>query len=272
MAAPTEVLATGQSVTLMKDSIRRSLSNLDEGNLTYCVPTQYYFTLGDAPPTYPHMRIHDITEDHDAGDYIVQLMVKGILNGDGTKITGKRWSKTAFGFDSLTVDMIVAGILEPYQPGDSFTGQPLMFLVDQGEDDMLDNRYRSLSLKFEGIGWTKLTQRQISVNENIVSGDNIIVNLPGGWTTGRKTQASLPTIVVTDTITTTTPPPTSVIPGASTPPNPPTIQVIDVSADGLTYYWPHHWKLSAITGPELFLGAGVYQTTLTYEYQYPATF
>ena len=254
----------------MSDRIKRSLSALDEGTLTYCVPTKYYFTPGQAPPTYPFMRIHDCDEDDTAGDFIVTLACRGLANGAGFKVIGKKWSKTAFGFDECNVTVVATDNIV-YQSGDSLAGYPLMFLVEQQEDDLLDATYRVLSLKYQGIAWGKLTQRVITVNENIQSHDSLIVTFPDGWDTARKGQMSWPTIVVSDTITTTTPPPTHLIPGAATPPNAPTIQFLTLSGADLTYHWPHEWKLSAITGPELFLGAGVYNTTLNYEWQWPTT-
>ena len=271
MAAPTEVLKTGQAVTLMEDRIKRSLTSIDEGTLTYCVPTKYYFTLGTAPPTYPHMRIHDIDEKDDAGDFIVTLTCRGLANGSGSKIIGMKWSKNALGYDDCNVTVIVANS-DAYNAGDSLQGHPLMFLMEKQEDDYLDDKYRTLSLKYSGIAWSKLETRVITVNENIQSGDTIEVTFPGGWP-GQflKSQVSWPTIVVTDTVVTTAPPPTILIPGAATPPNPPTIQSIGVSGSDLTYHWPHEWKLSSINGPELFRGAGVYTVTLVYEYQWPIT-
>jgi hypothetical protein len=271
MAAPQEVLATGAMPVLMEDRVRRSVSSFDEGQLVYCVPARGYFDLRQEAPGYPNMRIHDIEEVDGPGDVIATLTCRGLMSGD-SKVIGRQRRQGVFAFDMCDVE-VVTRRPEIYTAGSALSGSASMFLVERGLEEMLDDLWWKLRLSYQGIESTKLRQRVVTVNEDIVSpSDPIVVNLPGGWDTATKGQVSFPSIVVTDTVVTRTAPPTNAIPGNAVPDNAPPVRVFGVFGTDLTRHWPNKWKLSDINSTELFLGAGVYHTSLSWKYQWEYTF
>ena len=118
---------------------------------------------------------------------------------------------------------------------------------------------------------SKLVQRKITNNGNIVSSESIVVDLAGGWTTARKGQVSLPRVVVSDTVISTTSPNTLALPGKATPPNPPAVLLLTPSGPDVSYNWPSGWRVSGVSGQELYLGAGIWSNTIDYEYVWPVS-
>lgn len=251
--------------------MRRALTRLDEGELVYCTASKGFFQEGQAPPGYPNLRIHEIEERVDAGDVIATLTCRGLVNG-ASKIIARNRRQGAFAFDVCDVKIITA-TPNSFNPGSTLAGSGSMFLIEKGREDLLDGRWHQLDLTYQGIESTKLRQRVITVDEEIVSPtDPISVQLPGGWTTPQKGQVSLPTVVVTDTFVTRIYPPTNAIPGNAVPPNAPSVNVFNVQGADLTRHWPNKWKYSGINSTELFDGAGVFLTSLSYKFQWEYTF
>src|SRR5687767_6656450 len=116
MAAPTEVIAHGTDVVQMEDRVRTSVTSLDEGTQTWCVPRRGYFRKGHSPPGYPGLRITDIDESPDAGDIIAVLTVRGLV-GAARRTIAEEWRLSAEGFDECAV-RVIAGSSDSWDFGE----------------------------------------------------------------------------------------------------------------------------------------------------------
>lgn len=123
---------------------------------------------------------------------------------------------------------------------------------------------------YKGFLANKPRNRVVTVNGQTISGDNIVVNLPGGWSTGRKATVQLPKVVVKDTYFGTTPPPTGSLPGNLVPIGAPAVKFITFNGSDLTSHWPARWHLAAINSEEIGQ-SGLYKNEWVYEYAHPTT-
>lgn len=279
MSAPAKVITNGLSPTLTDWNFMTSVTGPDEVTFTaHDCPALTTYQKGDQVPGYTNMRIHDIRARLIPGSlYDLTCSARGLISGT-SRVIARRISDDTLGWDVLTERRMETASSSAPVFGATHPNHSSMFFMQGGQEETLDlgtgdSQWVLRDRTYRGIanGVLKKLGRRVTVNENIVTQDSITVNLPGGWTTARKGKVSFPRIVVEDTILTTTPPPTSSIPGNATPPNAPTVQTFNLSGT-LTYNWPSGWKLASINSEELFLGAGVYHQTLSYEYVWPAEF
>jgi hypothetical protein len=266
-----EVISHGAEVVLMESRTRTSVTALDDVVLTYCVPRRGMFVKGGTPEGFPGLRITDLDEREDGGDIIATVYAGGLV-GETTRRIGEDWRLSIEGWDECLVT-VVALDTASFTLGSALSGSASMFLVEVGKRKRMDGRWSQYSLVYQGIKDTKLTQRSITVNEDIYApSDPIIVDLPNGWDEAAPGEVSMPRVVVTDTITTSTAPNTAAIPGNATPPDAPTIQSLSIFGPNLRRVWPNEWKIASMDSRELYKGAGVYILTISYEYVWPEKF
>jgi len=261
---------------LLDQKIRRRRDGLDGGTLKYLSQDRDTFLPDQAAPTtgLTGLIIEEV-ESEQVGeiDWEHNLMVVGILGNrlERREIGYPRIHERQVGWDDLT-DSIITTNPQSYGRGVIHATYGNMICMESPRDNIYGNYWR-VQPQYQGLLNAKnYYKRQITVNEEVMSPqDPVIVTLPGGWTTARKAQVSMPKIVVKDSQMVFGPSPTVIIPGRYTPPNPPAIQSLSMSGSDLTWRWPSLWKLASIDRDEI-PGLDCALQVLTYEYVWPASF
>lgn len=240
----------------------RRKDGLDSGTLEWFSPNIVAFDPGATAPGYSGLIIQDVeTEEDSPGRYVHRLQCLGVLGPKPNRRVKSSYQRTLDTFDEGSEEWI-ANTSTLIAVGDVSTQHESMFCVGVTSDELEAGWYR-LSAAYKGLITSKGYKRRISVNEQIISpSDPWIVALPGGWATPRKTEFSLPKVVVMDTYVSTTAPDTAAIPGQRTPPDAPAVQNLVISGANLTWHWPWGWKLAGIDSDKI---GSVYVTTYNYE-------
>ena len=252
---------------LMEASFTDNLEGVDTAELEFVTDSMSSFVNGTAPPGYPGMRIKTIRPKNDGGGVWGHVLsCYGLLNAKNERRLEGYPKRVINLADWDTVeDVWVSNNRRKFWPGQAGTYGGNMVCVS-APDEPVYGVYYKVTGRFQGILEVKPDQRTITCGGNQVSGDAIQVNLPGGgtsWTDYRKANVNLPRIVVTDRRLTTSPPPTHLVPGAVSPPNPPSIKAINPSGNGLTSNWPNGWSFTLESNQ---LASGLYDNRLIYEY------
>lgn len=279
MAAPAQRIKHGSLVTpvLTEDRLRRSLKSLDEGTLTYMCDRRDVFFPGGVAPGFPGLRIQSVEERSLAGDYECTLNVSGLKTGV-SRVISREWRRNPVGWDEASETHVIATGAS-FAWGTAMADYASMRLMEEGEDEHLDGAWSTRQIVYRGIERTGLVDRQVTVNENIMSpGSEVAVLAPleGGWTTPETATVSLPRIVVTDTYKSTTTPDTEAIPGPLSAGeilarNLPAVKTFSLSGPDLRRQWPAGWKWASLDPQELYRGAGVWIHREVMEYVWAYT-
>jgi hypothetical protein len=271
MAAPQQRITHGSLATpVMTDyRVQRSVSDLDRGQIVYMCNKRGVFSVGGSPSMFPNLRIQAVDERNVAGDVEVTLNVEGLIDSNAKRVS-LTWQEDPFDFDTANEEWIQL-FDSTFTWGSAMTGNSNMRLVAVGQSYNLDGRWARKGYTYKGIRKAGLVDRQVTVNENIVSpSDPVTVNLPGGWDDPRQANISLPRVVLRETVKSTSPPDTDDIPsgnyvlpisGLSFP----DVQSFSLSGS-VTYNWPNGWKLANIDGKQLYAGVNIWVNTYVYEY------
>jgi len=237
--------------------------------LPYAAPTRGAFADGAAAPApWASFRIADIDQEQDGDEWLLTLNCEGLAaerrRRGYPKITEHLadWDTAEDGYMSSNANR--------FQPGQISSAYGGTCVCLTASSSLIRTGVYEWTARFVGIISNKPRQRSISVAGQTISGDAVVVTLPGGWNTLRRGQAELPGVTVTDTYITNSPPPTNLIPGPAVPPNAPAIKNIPLSGSNLTWHWPNGWTLASITGEQL-PGLSVWKNTWTYKWQVQTT-
>lgn len=149
----------------------------------------------------------------------------------------------------ITSDMSAGEVIAAeFALGATHPDHATLFLCEMtAQDD--NNDWKTVECAYRGLEEDKPFHRMITVNgQQFSSSQPMTVSLAGGWLDPYYTNFHLPEIVVTDTyLAGSGTLPTSSVPGFATPPNPPAIASLVLSADPelLTYNYPYSWTLVA---------------------------
>jgi hypothetical protein len=107
----------------------------------------------------------------------------------------------------------------------------------------------------------------VTSNGQVISDDQLRVQLEGGWNDFRKGQASLPKIVITDTYPSLSPPATNAVPGYRTPPNAPGVRRISFNGTNVRKVWPPAgtWSFTCGYDQPFGLNVALYMVSENYE-------
>lgn len=271
MAAPPSSIIRGDlsQPVLIGRQLRRRFDDLDQGTLKYVSNSRDSFTPGQALATMPGLTVDDVDSVEDGGGlWEHTLTVIGRLGGERRKrgfpdptYSLTDWDKVEDVWITTNARKITQG-----QIG-SFGGNTVCVSVNPKP---LWGSWFEVRGTFVGIIQNKPRQRTITVNGQTISGDKLVVQLPGGWTTPQRGQAQLPKLVVKDRYYGIAAPPTALIPGPAEPPDPPAVKFFTVSGLDVTRYWPGGWHLASISNEQISDRA-LNATDWVYEYQYPVT-
>lgn len=281
MPAPAQRIAHGSlgSPVLTAERLKRTLHGMDEGELVFMCDRAEVYQPGGAAPGYPGLRILDVEERKVAGDVEATLRVRGLKSGNSRQVAFS-WAEDPVGWDEASETRIVeTGTAFTWGEVLHATDYPSMRLMGVGDEEQLDGRWATRRLVWRGIKKAGLVDRQITVNENVMSPEDPIVvltPLEGGWTSPSTATVSLPRIVVTDTYKSTTAPDTTLIPGpldstAIAARSLPDVKTFSLSGSELRRQWPNGWKWASLDPQELYRGAGVWLHREVMEYVWEYT-
>mgnify|MGYP003657355011 CR=1 FL=1 len=282
MAAPDKVIINGTGPVLHDWDFKESVTGPDEITFTAqnCSARTTY-AKGSTVPGYSTMLVIDTHARLVPGSqYDIQVHARGLLSGS-SRIIKRSNSTDPFGFDTIQESRMELKTTTVPVFGAVHSTEPYCRFMSASEDESLDlgdgtSSWVMRQRTYKGIIGSinsKLVQRKITNNGNVVSLDDLITApLPGGWTTARKAQISFPRIVVSDTRIELVPPDTYTIFATATPVNAPPVYVLDTISGDLTWNFPSGWRISNRTGQELYLGAGIWSNTIDYEFVWPAQF
>lgn len=235
-----------------------------------------YLKVDGAVPGHPRMLIEELEREDDGPVYLFNVTAVG-LSGDRRSKRDKGYPKLTpnlEGLDEAQDSWLVSkAVVDNYGPGTRLRGNNQMVCLSSPYEPVHDDWVR-VTPRYAGVlsgSSDRPYKRQISVNERIVNpSEPVQVGLPGGWSTPEKASVSMPTLCVTDHQVIIGGPNTLLIPGNATPPNPPEVNVFDISGD-LTGNWPHGWKVASIDG-EYIPGTNIWVGSIRYEYVWRRTF
>lgn len=252
--------------------ITRRRDGLDAGVLRIITPNYLDYPPGSIVDGYGLEVEESESEQDGLTDVIHTLRVVGVYGArPERRLLGyPQINETLVGFDQIS-DSIITTNPDNYGRGSVHATYGSMICVDSPRVNLWRNWWK-VDPHYQGLIGSKTYKRQITVNEEVVSPQQeIVVSLPGGWSTPRKAQASLPKIMVRDTNVTLVDSPTDSIPGNSTPDSPPAIAGISLSGTGLVFRWPWAWKLASLDR-DAIPGTSIALETLSYEFVWEAVF
>lgn len=305
MPSPASVLSHGDTgFRIRADVPRRRAQEMHELEQQWCVDTLDYFTVGNAPPDYPKMRIIDIEplDTYDGGGSVtLRLSCEGILGEESWLDLGHRESHTEEGWDLVTITVATLtpndlrwakGAQLQNDEGDLLAGYLRMWITDREEEKHQARGFYILTLTLKGLRFDKPVKRRINTTGQTVTNDaypgiiytpiyqgyppvQVATNtfgppvVPGTMAA----EFDLPQISVTDTFISTSPPPTAYVPGFWIPNDAPSVTIIDTSygdADAFTYHYPSGWKVLNLQSEQL-AGQSLWLISLTWGYQLAVT-
>jgi hypothetical protein len=252
------------------DSPRLKLrsDDLDSLTLYFAAPTKNAFTKGQAAPSpWGSFQVVDLDVEQDADEWLFQLQCEGLMQAVSRRMKGGyRETNVLADWDTYEDRWIAAA-------KDRFTkGQRVGNFVCTSASNI--EKLSGVALwetsgSFVGLRSGAGTRRRtVQSNGQVITGDNITVNLENGWATGRKGQASLPKIVITDTYPSLSLPATQSVPSLRTPPNAPPVRAIVFSGSDRREVWPGGgWAFTCGYDQPFGLSVPLYMATETYEFQ-----
>jgi hypothetical protein len=252
---------------LQLDGVRllRRLEGLDSLTQEWQTEDRFSFQPGGVMPDHPGMTIVEVETEEDGPLYLHRLTGEGVVGSKPEKRI--RWAtrQSAEGWDGARAVWITRTPgASKFNLGAAADGFSNLYVMEV-EKEELRHGYHEVSLDYQGLVTSKPYARRVTVNEQIVSSESMVVSLDPEWEGAQKGEASLGKIVVMDAEVTAVEPNTAQIPGNEVPPDAPSIQVISVTGVNLTRHWPNGWKLASIDY-EKVPGKSLWLVVWTYEY------
>ncbi len=266
----TAILKHGATTPLLTDnSYDSNLAGLDTASLVYaCCASRDAYKVGQAAPGYAGLIIDKVGHKQDGDEWELSLSCNGIYGNKGQR-QSLGYPKTTINqedFDGVEDEVISASRSFFHRGGFGAYGGSMICVSASSEPINYSKTYWRNRGRFLGIIEQKPYKRQITCNNKVITGDSITWPLEGGWGTAQKASVALPSVVVSDTYLTTNAPQTGRIPGAQSPPNPPSIRFINATTTDPRYYWPNGWGLTVQA--EQVAGVSLWRVTYIYEYQH----
>lgn len=271
MPAPTASIIRGDTSVpvLIGRRIKKNADTLDTGTLNFVSVNEDEFQIGQVIDQLPGLYVDSVDSNEQGGglwEHAVEVI--GKLGGE-RRMKGfpdiqyalTDWDRVEDSWITSNADKIKEG-----QVG-NFGGTVVCL---NANSKRISPGWYEVRGSFVGLIRPKPRQRTITVNGQTISGERLVINLPGGWSEPQKGQAQLPKIVVKDRYLGFTPPPTHLIPGPAVPPNPPSVNFFTVTGQDVTRYWPGGWHLASLAGEQI-ADKGLHAVDWIYEYQYPVT-
>jgi len=295
MPSPSPIISHGLSVERMRaDLLRRRARQIHEIEQTWDMDSPDAFTLGDAPPDYPNMRIVEIDplDTYTSGSHALRIQCEGFLGSETYIETYRRESQPEEGWDTMQLGIIT---LDPNHPrwrkgaqlqndgGIVLAGFDRMWITDREAEELRAKDFQQLSLTFKGLRYDKAVKRRINTTAQALSDGNfdsaILIQpvftgpasnptLAGSKTylMGGAMEFDLPQISVTDTMISTSAPPTSLVPSDWIPPDAPPITVLSLSGGADIYHLPNGWKVLNLVSEQI-AGQALWLISITWGYQ-----
>lgn len=245
--------------------IKLRSDDLDQLSWSWAAPTKTSFLKGQpAPAPWQHFIIQDIDLEPDADEWIFRLSCEGIEQMRSRRVKGGYEETGAIGEWDTYRDRWISAI-----KGHFVRGQRVGNFVCIRANDV--EKHSGFAMwectgEFAGLKQRMPPRRVCTSNGQIISSDQLKVELEQGWTELRKGQASLPKLVITDTQHDWAPPPTSAVPGIRTPPNTPAIRNIVFTGSEVREVWPPGWGFTCGFEQPFGIDIPLYINTYTYEW------
>lgn len=255
---------------LVANQYRTVIDGLDTASLEYegCT-NRDAFTFGQAAPGYAGLYIDAVDHEQDGDEWRLKLGCSGISGNHGIRqsLGYPKISENLEEWDRVEDEVVSANRNYFRQGGFGIGYGGTMVCISAGAEPINRSKtYWRCRGSFLGIITPKPYKRQITCGNQVVTGDEIIWNLEGGWATASKASVALAAPIVSDTYLSTFPPRTGAIPGSSTPPNAPLVRVINATVSNPRKYWPNGWELTVSS--RQIAGVQLFENTYTYRWQY----
>jgi hypothetical protein len=295
MPSPSPLISHGLSGERMRADLRRRRARqIHELEQTWDMDSPDAFTLGDAPPDYPRMRIVEIDplDTYTSGSHALRIQCEGFLGSETHIETFRRESQPEEGFDTMQLGIIT---LDPTLPrwmkgaqlqndsGIVLAGFDRMWITDRDAEELRAKDFSQLSLTYKGLRYDKAVKRRINTTAQALStsgfastilidplytgpGSNPTTSSNTTYTLAGNVEFDLPQISVTDTFISTTPPPTALVPSSWIPPDAPTVTVVGITGTNDIYHYPSGWKVLNLVSEQI-PDQSLWLISLTWGYQ-----
>lgn len=244
--------------------IRRLSNGLDAGTALFTGLHENDFAVGQQIAALPGMFVDEVDSVQNGDIYDHTVACSGLLTGERMVLGYPKKKINLEDWDTVEAEMLTTNERR-YRKGmaGNFGGTTVCISASSEPANAHGTVFRVRG-SFKGIIEPKGYRRVVTCNGMVISGDQITVNLPQGWTTPRKGTAALSKIVVTDTYFATSPPPTSDVPGMRAPPDAPAVKVLTFSGTDVTSHWPSGWVFTC--GYRKLAETSLYENDWIYEW------
>lgn len=245
---------------------RPRLDDIDTAELKYVSNSETSFSVGGYAPHYPGMQIVELNSVDDGGGvWEHDLLVEGNLGGKQARRmrNGLRETDPLDGWDTKE-DRWLTQNKNHFVRG-SRDGSYVCIDVDrQIKGNTTD--WWEVGAKYAGLKSPRARTRQVTCNGQVISSDQLRVELEQGWTNYQKGQASFPKLVITDSEYSLDPAPTSSVPSIRTPPGAPGVRQIIFNGADARRVWPPGWGYTCGYDQPFGLDVPLYINTHNYEW------
>lgn len=253
-------------------AVRRRWDGLDELSGTYFADSFTALAPGDnCPSPWASFKVRDVevnTEPEDMAE--LRVTGVGVLGTKGQRRVSSSWTNTQEGFDE-GVEVWITNTRTNFDIGSQSTTEPAMYVTDATFDELdVDFQYYRCTAKLKGILKTKDQKTMISTSAREMGVENIVVNIPGGWTTPASGDVLWPRPEVKTSYIQIGGPSMVDIPSLAVPPFIPGVWSPPLTGE-LKYHAPGGWVITGRDAENL-VGTNVWFVTETYIYNHPATF
>lgn len=253
-----------QPYQLDTPKLKLKMDDLDQLQWKWAAPTADAFEKGgSAPAPYQHFKIQDMEVEKEDDEYLFSLACEGLHQLKARRVKGGYEETGKIGEWDTYRDRWLTGAKGRFRKG-LRVGNYVCLSVTETEKLTGVSAWETTG-EFAGLKQRMAPRRVVTSNGQIISSDQLRVNLVGGWVTARKGQASLPKIVITDTQHDFLPPPTSAVPGTRTPPNAPGVRIITFTGGDVRALWPWGWVFTCGYEQPFGLDVPLYINTYNYE-------
>lgn len=254
---------------LVENAFRTSIDALDTASLVYdCCLDRNAYRFGEPAPGYSGLYIDQVDHTQDGDEWKLALGCSGVYGNKGFRqvIGYPKITENLEEWDRVE-DKIISSNRYAFRQGQFGSyGGSMVCISATAEPLNRSKSYWVCSGSFLGLITQKPYKRQMTCGNQVITGDEIVWPLENGWSVASKGSVALSAPVVSDTYLSTLRPQTGLVPGSSTPPNPPQVRIIAASTTNPRRYWPNGWELT-ISSRQI-AGVQLYENTYTYRWQY----
>lgn len=223
---------------------RRTRSGLDTGTLTVQTESRDSYIPGQYLSDLAGLMIESVDSEEDRpGLWVHSIEATGILGSKAERRLFTKPQPTSRGFDSGTEVWLTNNINKLVVNSSRMHGYPNMVCIDVDPDPLEESGWYRVTGRFSGILAPKAVAREISVNGQSVTRDQVTINTEGGWTVPQKGVFFTPNVVVNFEYQTLTVPVRYLPMQGDAPPGElfPVLELPVNESDGNTYHWPNGW-------------------------------